>query len=266
MDIIRPEKYRLYVDEVGNADADASENPNHRYLSLTGVMARLSIVRDVIAPELEAMKKDYFNSHPDEPVILHRKEIVNRRFPFQALKDRDVEARFNDWILQHLAEWEYSVITVVIDKLELIQRYRTWHADPYHYCLRVLMERYVMELTRLNAVGDVMAEARGGKEDMRLKRSFRLVWENGTEYVSADDFETRITSKELKVKLKTNNIAGLQLADILAHPSHRATLARNNHEKLPVFFGAKIATILETSKYVRSDNGRIMGYGRKVLP
>jgi len=27
-------KYRLYVDEVGNPDMGASEDPNHRYLSL----------------------------------------------------------------------------------------------------------------------------------------------------------------------------------------------------------------------------------------
>ena len=28
-------KYRLYVDEVGNPDMGASEDPNHRYLAVT---------------------------------------------------------------------------------------------------------------------------------------------------------------------------------------------------------------------------------------
>ena len=31
-------KYRIYIDEVGNPDLDSSEHPNHRYLSLTGVI------------------------------------------------------------------------------------------------------------------------------------------------------------------------------------------------------------------------------------
>jgi len=31
-------KYRMYVDEVGNSDLGASLDPNHRYLSLTGVV------------------------------------------------------------------------------------------------------------------------------------------------------------------------------------------------------------------------------------
>ena len=30
-------KYRMYIDEVGNSDLNASTDPNHRYLSLTGV-------------------------------------------------------------------------------------------------------------------------------------------------------------------------------------------------------------------------------------
>src|SRR5437016_5157416 len=32
---------RMYVDEVGNADLKASSDPNHRYLSLTGVVIDL---------------------------------------------------------------------------------------------------------------------------------------------------------------------------------------------------------------------------------
>ena len=78
-------KYRLYVDEVGNSDLGASHNPNHRYLSLTGVMCELDYVARVLQPELEQLKKQYFGSHPDEPVVLHRKELVNRQPPFQAL-------------------------------------------------------------------------------------------------------------------------------------------------------------------------------------
>jgi hypothetical protein len=37
-------KYRMYVDEVGNPDLGSSGNPNHRYLSLTGVMIDLEYV------------------------------------------------------------------------------------------------------------------------------------------------------------------------------------------------------------------------------
>ena len=80
-------KYRMYVDEVGNSDLESSENPNHRFLSLTGVILELRYVEDVVHPELESLKREYFRSHPDDPVDFHRKEMLNARPPFEALRD-----------------------------------------------------------------------------------------------------------------------------------------------------------------------------------
>ena len=37
-------KHRMYIDEVGNSDLGASQDPNHRYLSLTGVVFDLAYV------------------------------------------------------------------------------------------------------------------------------------------------------------------------------------------------------------------------------
>ena len=83
---------RMYVDEVGNADLKASSDPNHRYLSLTGVVFDLDYVDRVLAPEMEALKRRYFRAHVDEPLILHRKELVNKKYPFQALRDPETVA------------------------------------------------------------------------------------------------------------------------------------------------------------------------------
>ena len=58
-------KYRLYVDEVGNSDMGASEDPNHRYLSLTGIIVELGYVDGVLHPRLEALKKRFFGSHAE---------------------------------------------------------------------------------------------------------------------------------------------------------------------------------------------------------
>jgi hypothetical protein len=137
-------KYRLYIDEVGNSDMGASQDPNHRYLSLTGVILELGYVDEVVHGQLENLKRRFFGSHADEPVILHRKELVNRKPPFEMLRNPETEAKFNLELLRLLREFEYTVITTVIDKLELQQRYQGWRFDPYHYCLHVILERYVM--------------------------------------------------------------------------------------------------------------------------
>lgn len=259
-------KHRLYVDEVGNSDLNASKDPNHRYLSLSGVIMELGYVQTAVFPAVEALKTKYFNSHPDEPLILHRKELVNKRYPFHALRDPEKEREFNHKLLTLLRELNYTVITTVIDKLEHQQRYSVWRYDPYHYCLAVLVERYIFWLEQNKAVGDVMAESRGGREDRRLKASFAQLYANGTDYVKAEKFAAYLTSKQLKVKPKSNNIAGLQIADLIAHPSFKATQARRDNKTLPENFGGIIATILEEEKYHRSSTGRINGWGRKWLP
>lgn len=259
-------KYRLYIDEVGNSDLGSSRDPNHRYLSLTGAIIDLNYVNDVLHVEMEDLKRRHFGSHPDEPIVLHRKELVNKRPPFTTLTNPANEESFNDDLLQHFRSWEYVVVTVVIDKLQHMEQYPLWRYDPYHYCLKVLVERYVLWLQSKEAVGDVMSESRGGKEDMRLKKSFERVYEEGSEWVSPPLIQSHLTSRQLKVKPKANNIAGLQLVDLLAHASFKATLAHHNNEPLPQNFGGQIAQILETQKYNRSLTGRIDGWGTKWLP
>lgn len=226
----------------------------------------LKDVEESVFPAIEALKRHYFDSHPDEPVILHRKEMVNQRPPFHVLRDPEVQADFNRELLALLTGLNYTVITAVIDKLEHNRKYEIWRFDPYHYCLTVLVERFTKWLERADAQGDVMAESRGGKEDRRLKSSFTNVYESGTSYLAPELIQQRLSSRQLKVKSKSNNIAGLQLADIIAHPSFRATLARHEKQSLPANFGGQIAEVLEREKYDRSPQGRIDGWGRKWLP
>ena len=136
----------MYVDEVGNPGLKATLQPNDRYLSLTGVVISLDHERDVVHPMIEDLKNRYFGSHPDQPVVFHRKELVNRKWPFQALRDPRVEEAFNAELLSLVRDLEYVVITAVIDKFAHLAQYHQWAKDPYHYCLSVLMERYVMWL------------------------------------------------------------------------------------------------------------------------
>lgn len=212
-------KYRMYIDETGNTDLKHTDNPNHRFLSLTGVIVDLEHIRETVHPEMESLKKRYFGSHPDEPVILHRKEMVNRKRPFSNLRDTEVREAFNQDLLKCLREWEYTVITACLDKKNHAEAYGDWARDPYHYCMGILMERFNFWLKRRGARGDVMAESRGGKDDARLKKEFRDIWEFGTYYVAREQFRRTLTSGKLKIKPKAANISGLQLADLIANPS-----------------------------------------------
>ncbi len=252
----------MYIDEVGNSDLNSSDNPLHRFLSLTGVIIDLEYVRDKLFPEMEGLKAKFFNYHPDEPLIFHRKELVNAKRPFDALRREETKKAFDSDLLSLLRQWDYIVITVCLDKKSHKDTYQVWRYDPYHYCLAILLERFSFFLSAKNTHGDVMAESRGGKEDKRLKASFLKLWNEGTQFILPDAFQEVLTSKQLKVKPKANNISGLQLADLVAHPSRNEILNENKLLERPIApFASKIISILQNKYY--QQGGRI--FGKKFL-
>lgn len=255
-------KYRIYIDEVGNADLESSDDPNHRFFSLTGVIVDLDHIRVVVHPQMAALKEKYFGSDPDEPVVFHRKEMLNAGPPFQALRDATLRRRFDDELLDFLRSWEYTVISVCLDKKRHKETYTVWRYDPYHYCLEVLLERFVYFLNRRGQRGDALAESRGGREDTRLKAAYERLWSQGTDFVPPDQFQRALTSKQLKMKTKSNNIAGLQLADLLAHPSRNEILQEQGLLRTGFSpFAARVVKILQR-KY---DQRGGKPFGKKFL-
>ncbi len=140
-------KYRLYVDEVGDGGLRYVRDRQHRFLSMTGVIAESDHVRDQIHPQLETIKKRYFDSHPDEPVVLHRKELVNATWPFQALRDSETRAAFDTELFALIRDWDYQVLTACLERFAdcrlnrtpVAQRYfeRAWPPLPASIPLRV---------------------------------------------------------------------------------------------------------------------------------
>lgn len=262
--------YHIYIDESGNHDLENSDQDGTRFLSLTGVAVSDSVVREAIEPQMQRLKDAYFpRACEDPPVILHRADLVNRRPPFATLRDPELAASFDRDLLALLQQWEYQVVTVVIDKQELCQRYRVYRYHPYHYCLDVLLERYLYILRRFGARGDVIVESRGKKEDKMLRLTYQRLLREGTGWSKPAEFLTYLSSTKLRTFRKKDNQAGLQLADLIAHPSQRGILAERgliNGDGVAGTFGSQICAILEKDKYCRSGTGKIMGYGKKLLP
>lgn len=125
-----------------------------------------------------------------------------------------------------------------------------------------MLERYIFFLNSVDSKGDVMVESRGGKEDRRLKESFNGLFVNGTDWISPERIQQRLTSSQLKVKNKANNIVGLQLSDPLAYPSRNEILHENNllGRDLPPF-GKEVIKILRQKYYRKGEKV----FGKKLL-
>lgn len=259
-------RYRLYIDESGDHTYYELQDPAKRYLGLTGLFIEGECYRAVFQPDMEKLKQKHFPHNPDEPVILHREDIINRSRQFWRLRDADKEQAFNTDLLQFIEAQDYRIITVVIDKKIHIERYGQAAYHPYHYCLVALLERYCGFLNFYDAQGDVLAESRGGTEDRQLKEAYRAIYSAGTQWRGTEFFQHTLTSSEIKLKQKSRNIAGLQLADLLAHPSKQGILIDERMIEDPGDnFGKRVCQCIRPKYNRQVFEGRIKGYGQILL-
>lgn len=257
--------YRLYIDESGDHRYGKLEDTSKRYLSLTGCVIEREVYERAFCITMEQLKKKHFIYDLDEPIIFHREDIVKKHGSFYRLRDPVKEAVFNTDLLNFMKVMQYRIITVVIDKRTHIQRHGSTAYHPYHYCLTLILKRYCGLLSFLNAKGDVLAESRGGRENEELKDAYRTLYDGGSKWMAMSRFQNALTSREIKLKRKEANIAGLQLADLLAHPLKEDVLVRYCRIPEPKDFGAKIRQAVVTKLNRRFGDGKIDGYGRIFL-
>uniref|UniRef100_Q07UF7 DUF3800 domain-containing protein n=1 Tax=Rhodopseudomonas palustris (strain BisA53) TaxID=316055 RepID=Q07UF7_RHOP5 len=265
MTFIHPtQRYRLYFDETGTGDLKAhKKDQNQRYLSLTGIVFRQDAHDTVFTPRLAELKAAIFNT---TDVVLHRREIIDRKGVFSILDDEAIRSDFNARFLELVEQLPGPAFTVSIDKQEHLDKYKVWHFDPYHYVLTCLVERYALWLNRKGYVGDVLGEARTAWHDARLRRAFRYQYDNGSRFLRPDVAKARLISRELRLQPKSADIAGLQVADLLAHPAHRTFKFMQLNAAIPDDYGAALIRRLEKVYDRNPTTNLIRGYGRKWLP
>lgn len=257
--------YRIYIDESGDHTFEHCEEDSKRFLGLVGCVINLDYYREKFQPDLEALKQKHFPYNPDEPLILVRQKIVSKNSAFWVLRDKDKRDAFNADLLEFIENHEFMIISAVIDKKSHREAYGSAAYHPYHFCVAAMMERYCGWLGSHNTRGDVMAESRAG-QDKFLKEAYTILYEKGTFYHQPYFFQGTLTSKEIKLKNKEANVAGLQIADLLAHPCKEETLIdKGLIADTRGSFTKKFREAIER-KYNHSGFGRVNGYGKVFLP
>lgn len=273
--------YRLYLDESGdhtnptNATGDAAK----RYFALVGVwFPRQGSIYDAFARALEQLKRTYLpRTSGFPPVVLHRKALVDGSGAFSSLADPALRRAFENDLLRIMGTHEFIAAGIVIDKLaprRVLMQPRVFR--PYHYCVDILLRRYCGYLQRLGHRGDVMGESRGRLFDEELKEAYRATYQGGAYvhdgtflgHLSSDAIQSALTSREIKLKPKSANIPGLQLAEVLALPVKLDVLAEFGVLKPPQGFAGEVCRALrDTHKYYRQQHTqRVRGYGMILYP
>jgi hypothetical protein len=225
--------------------------------------------------EAAALKRKYFGS---SEVPLHRSEIESSapKGHFAPLRDPHTRAAFYAELLALLNSWDYTAVTIFMDKLHYKRR-NPEGADPYCYALNILLDRYVWFLEGVNGQGDIVYEKRDSPKvspddrdspDHRLEQAFADLLRTGTRYRKPAELRSRLLGSRLIPRTKKMNVMGLQIADLLAYPSYLEIIGKDKSGNYPISLQPKdlslgIINILPF-KYWRK-RGQANGHGRIII-
>jgi hypothetical protein len=240
----------LYLDESGDHNL-AVIDPQYPLFVLGGVIMERRYAESELPRELDAFKRALFG-HTD--LVLHTADIVRNRNGFEEMKDAAFRARFLESLNALMQRLRYTVVACAIRKTHHLGRYGDAATDPYLMSLDVLVERFCFEVGTARAGGVVVAERRGPELDARLEGAWAQLKRRGTRYVRADDICGRLTGLELRAK--SENLPGLQVADLVVSPIGRHVLGKPDREDWHIV----------QSKLRCGPRGTTDGYGLVVLP
>lgn len=240
--------YIVYVDESGDHGL-VSINPENPVFVLTFCIFHKEAYRSLVVPSVQSLKFDFWGH---DGVILHGHEIRKSRGDFAILLNPETRARFMARMNALIETMPVTLIAAAIDKTRHVRQYKD-PANPYEIALVFCMERlqrWLQERGQHSARTFIMVECRGPREDASLELEFRRI-ADGRNAIG------RMPNLDIRFMDKRHNSAGLQVADLLAHPVARHVIAPNQPNR---------AYELLESKFRRSAAGKVAGYGLKIFP
>lgn len=260
------EPYRIYIDESGDHTYRNLTETDYakRYLGLTGVLVRTDFYVDRVQPALEKLKRDHFRHDPDNTdwTFLHRDDIVKRHRAFGVLREPPKNDAWEAAVLDYFTNLPVLIYTVVVDKWELKQRYGPRAYEPYHFSLAVLLNRIrgFLYFYRNGATADVIIETRGWrKTDVALQKQYTRLRTVGSGERPAEEYEAAYPCPQLDIRKKSENIGGLQVADLVASEQKQQTLIEN---QLPI---SRPLSPFQTKMIAAVEPKVILPYGRVLI-
>lgn len=240
----------LFLDESGDHNLSVID-PQYPLFVLGGIIVDKDYAEGPMTEAVRDFKRRILGR---DDIILHTADITRNRNGFEAMKNPAFRERFYAELNELMRNLDYKIVACAIRKDEHIARYGVAALDPYLLSLDLLVERFAFDVGNVSGGGLIVAERR----DPTLDHELELAWLNlkiqGTRYQQAKDIEKRILAMNLRAK--SENIVGLQLADLVVTPIGRHVLGKPSKEDFEIV----------RSKLRRSRTGIVDGYGLVVLP
>jgi hypothetical protein len=212
-------KFIAFFDECGDHSLEKIDADFPLFVLSTIIVERSAYVK-VVVPELTRLKLRFW---PHEGVNLHSRDIRKEHGDFSFMRVPDQRKAMLAALSEMMGALPFTLFITAIRKTKHKERYGPNATNPYDLALTYTFERV---LHFLEGVGEtslpVTAEARGKNEDNELAAAFLRIVTEGTRFHSVEQF--RALNCPLTFRRKSDNIAGMQIADLCAHPAARKLL------------------------------------------
>lgn len=201
--------YVVYVDESGDHSL-ASIDRDYPVFVLALCIFHKRHYSEKIIPAVEKLKFNYFGH---DSVVLHENEIRKQKGPFAFLAQRTVRDEFMGQLTAIMDASNFILIACVVDKTRLPKSEGAL-SNPYHLALGICLEAlraFLAEKKQDLLKTHVVVECRGKKEDAELELEFRRICDGSNSGGQPLPFDIVFADKK-------TNLAGLQLADLVARP------------------------------------------------
>lgn len=201
--------YVVYVDESGdhslvNIDSD------YPVFVLALCIFHKRHYSEKIIPAVEKLKFNYFGH---DSVVFHENEIRKQKGAFAFLSHLPTRTKFMERLSSIMDASNFILISCVVDKNRL-NRSEGATSNPYHIALGICLDAlydFMKEKNQHELPTHLVVESRGKKENIELELEFRRICDG-------DNSDNRHLPFDIVFADKKTNLAGLQLADLVARP------------------------------------------------
>lgn len=214
-------EYTLYIDE-----SETFNNTGKKYFVMSGV-----IIKNEDYPEIEKKlnlikKKVWEDEQGCEKNILHEKDINFANFRLNSKKlqnippcyhiftdDKKVVLLYNELSKLFKSSSIYT-IGVCLDKNTLFARYGEQNINnQFTIAIQLLIEHYCQFLIMKNSSGSLCYEAMQPEQNSKIQQRIYELKALGTMYYAPGTIQNYLG--DIRFVLKSENVAGLQLADFV---------------------------------------------------
>jgi len=245
----------MFLDESGDHSLDKID-PSYPVFVLAGCIFDLDYYSKTVEPRVNELKNKHFNT---TSVILRSYDIRKQKGDFACLVDRSKREAFYNDLNDLIRSMDFKIIMAVIHKTKFKEQYYA-PDNPYNLCFKFILERAVMFLGRSNEQLMFRMESRETHNDRKLAkvyeefRSGDHLKENGHIMFKKEEIQSKFL--DLSFNQKTQNIAGHQIADLVAYPVGAFILNKDRK--------TESLKIIKTK--LHSKGSRFLNYGLKIFP